>query len=45
MQPGDMVETYADIGALDAAVGFHPDTPLEDGLARFVAWFRDYHKL
>jgi UDP-glucuronate 4-epimerase len=45
MQPGDMVETYADIAALDAAVGFHPDTPLEDGLARFVEWFRDYHKL
>ena len=45
MQHGDMVETYADIAALDAAVGFHPDTPLEDGLAGFVAWFRAYHKL
>jgi UDP-glucuronate 4-epimerase len=45
MQPGDVEQTYADIAALDAAVGFHPDTPLEQGLARFAAWYRDYHRV
>jgi UDP-glucuronate 4-epimerase len=45
MQPGDMVRTYADIAALDAAVGFHPATPLDKGLARFAAWYRDYHRV
>jgi UDP-glucuronate 4-epimerase len=45
MQPGDVVETYADTAALQAAVGFHPATPLERGLAQFAAWFRSYHKL
>jgi len=45
MQPGDVVETYADTAALAAAVGFHPATPLERGLSQFAAWFRSYHKL
>lgn len=45
MQPGDMVRTYADIAALDAAVGFHPATPLAKGLAEFAAWYRDYHPI
>lgn len=42
MQPGDMAATYASIDRLHAAVGFRPRTPLADGLARFVAWYRDY---
>jgi UDP-glucuronate 4-epimerase len=45
MQPGDMVRTCADIAALDAAVGFHPATPLRKGLAEFAAWYRDYHRV
>jgi UDP-glucuronate 4-epimerase len=45
MQAGDVVETYADVAALQSAVGFHPDTSLEDGLREFAAWFRSYHKL
>jgi UDP-glucuronate 4-epimerase len=45
MQPGDVVETFADTAALQAAVGFHPATPLQRGLAEFAAWFRSYHKL
>ena len=45
MQPGDVKETYADTRALQAAVGFAPSTPLESGLARFVEWFRSYHRL
>ena len=43
MQPGDVPATYAAIDRLAAATGFAPHTPLADGLARFVAWFRDYY--
>ena len=42
-QPGDVPATYADIADLEAAVGFRPKTTIEDGLARFVAWYRDYY--
>ena len=42
MQAGDMQATYASIDRLHAAVGFRPQTPLADGLARFVAWYREY---
>jgi UDP-glucuronate 4-epimerase len=42
MQPGDVVETYADVADLQAAVGFRPDTPIEEGLRRFVDWYRSY---
>jgi UDP-glucuronate 4-epimerase len=43
-QPGDVEETYADVEALKAATGFQPGTPLETGIERFVAWYRDYYK-
>jgi UDP-glucuronate 4-epimerase len=43
MQPGDVERTWADVSALRAAIGFSPRTPLEEGLRRFVAWYRDYH--
>jgi UDP-glucuronate 4-epimerase len=43
MQPGDVKATYADTAALRAAVGFAPSTPLETGLARFAAWFKEYY--
>jgi UDP-glucuronate 4-epimerase len=42
MQPGDVPETYADVTDLMADVGFRPRTPIEDGIARFIAWYRDY---
>lgn len=42
MQPGDVAETYADVAALEAAVGFKPKTPIEEGVSRFVKWFREY---
>ncbi len=42
MQPGDVPETYADVAALEAAVGFKPATSIEDGVRRFITWFRDY---
>jgi UDP-glucuronate 4-epimerase len=43
MQPGDVPETYADTDDLEAEIGFRPATPLEDGIRRFAAWYRDYH--
>jgi UDP-glucuronate 4-epimerase len=43
MQPGDVPATYASIDRLAQATGFAPRTPLAEGLARFVAWYRDYH--
>lgn len=42
MQPGDVPATYADIDALKALTGYTPVTPLQDGMDRFVAWYRDY---
>ncbi len=44
MQPGDVYETCADITAIAADYGFAPSTPIEEGLARFVAWYKDYHR-
>jgi UDP-glucuronate 4-epimerase len=43
MQPGDVPATYAAIDRLAAATGFRPHTPLEEGLARFVAWYRSHY--
>ena len=43
MQPGDVKATWAEVSALEDAVGFAPDTPLEEGLARFVRWYRGWN--
>jgi UDP-glucuronate 4-epimerase len=43
-QPGDMLETCADLTRVQAAIGFAPKVPLEEGLRRFVAWFRSYYR-
>ncbi len=45
MQPGDVPDTYADVDALARDVGYRPGTPIEDGVARFVAWYRDYYQV
>jgi len=45
MQPGDVPDTYADIDDLVAAFGYRPATTLEDGIGRFLAWYRDYYKV
>ena len=45
MQPGDVPATYADVDDLMRDVGFRPSTSIEDGVARFIAWYREYHKL
>jgi UDP-glucuronate 4-epimerase len=44
MQSGDVPVTCADVEKLRARVGFEPATPLREGLARFVAWYRDYSR-
>ena len=43
MQPGDVPATWADVDRLARATGFAPKTTIEDGIARFVAWYRSYH--
>jgi UDP-glucuronate 4-epimerase len=43
MQPGDVPATFADIGAIESDLGFEPKTPLQDGVERFVAWYRAYY--
>jgi UDP-glucuronate 4-epimerase len=45
MQPGDVARTWADTSALAAAVGYRPATSVADGVAAFVAWYRDYHNV
>ena len=42
MQPGDVVETCADVTDLQSEVGFVPSTTIEEGVRRFVAWYGDY---
>jgi UDP-glucuronate 4-epimerase len=44
-QPGDMFETCADLTRVQADFGFTPKVPLEEGLKRFVDWFRDYYRI
>jgi UDP-glucuronate 4-epimerase len=43
MQPGDVQATTADVSNLERAVGFRPHTTVEEGVARFVAWYRDFY--
>ena len=44
MQPGDVPATYANIDALQQAVGFRPDTPIEQGVENFVQWYRAFYQ-
>jgi len=43
LQPGDVLETYANIDDLSRDVGFEPNTPIEVGIARFVDWYKSYY--
>ena len=45
MQPGDVQATSADTSALEAWTGFKPNTPVKDGVARFVSWYRDFYEV
>jgi UDP-glucuronate 4-epimerase len=43
LPPGDVLETRADVTDLRRDVGFAPTIPLEEGVRRFVEWYREYH--
>ncbi len=43
LQPGDVPDTYADVTKLERAVGYRPATPVKVGVARFVAWYREFY--
>jgi UDP-glucuronate 4-epimerase len=43
LQQGDVPDTYADVEALIQDVGYQPSTPIEEGIARFVEWYRRYY--
>lgn len=43
MQPGDVKNTYANVTKLTDAVGYQPATPVKEGVANFVSWYKDYH--
>lgn len=43
MQPGDVVATYADIKNSQAKLGFNPKTPIEEGIKKFLAWYKKYY--
>ncbi len=45
MQPGDVVETFADVEDLMRDTGFAPSTPIEHGVHNFVTWYRDHYKV
>lgn len=45
MQPGDVYQTYADVTPLVEKYGFKPSTSIEDGLAKFVEWYKEYYNV
>ena len=45
LQPGDVLDTHADVTALEKAIGFAPRTSIEDGVAKFVEWYRAYYNV
>jgi UDP-glucuronate 4-epimerase len=45
MQVGDVVSTYADIESARRDLGYEPKIPISEGIPRFVAWYRDYHRV
>ena len=45
LQPGDVPATFADIDALEQATGFHPSTPIDVGVKKFVDWYREFYNV
>ena len=45
LQPGDVPDTDADVSDLATAIDYEPQVSVEEGVARFVTWFRDYYRL
>ncbi len=44
MQDGDVQATYADVDDLEKDFNFKPSTPIEEGIKKFVEWYREYYK-
>jgi len=44
LQEGDVPETYADVEDLMREVDFKPATPIEEGIGKFIAWYKSYYK-
>jgi UDP-glucuronate 4-epimerase len=44
MQAGDVRATFADVGELQQAVGYKPQTPIEVGVRRFAEWYQSYYR-
>ena len=44
MQPGDVLETYADISELERLIDYRPGTTIEEGLGEFVRWYGEYRR-
>jgi UDP-glucuronate 4-epimerase len=45
LQPGDVPDTWADASDLVRDVGYEPQTPVEEGVRRFVEWYRGYYRV
>lgn len=45
LQPGDVSDTFADIEAIQTDLGFHPTTPIDEGIPKFVDWYRRHHSV
>lgn len=45
MQPGDVYQTYADVSELERDFDFKPETTIEEGLGKFVAWYKEYYSV
>ena len=44
MQPGDVADTFADISAIERDHGYSPTMTIDEGVPRFVKWYRDFHQ-
>ena len=45
LQPGDVPDTYADVQVLIDDLDYQPSTSIEDGIANFIAWYKEYYKV
>jgi UDP-glucuronate 4-epimerase len=44
IQPSDVEATYADVAELECDIGSRPSTSIDDGIASFAKWYREYHR-
>ena len=45
IQPGDLKQTHADVTSITNDLGYAPRTPLEEGIKKFIKWFREYYEI